>query len=421
MRPTTWDEFIGQEQILGPGKPLRRALEKDEPFSLILWGPPGCGKTSLARLVQRLTRHHFAEFSAVTSGVAEVRRLVEEARRRLESQGQRTILFVDEIHRFNKAQQDAFLPWVEAGTVVLLGATTENPHFYVISPLLSRTRVYALKPLGRPHLARLLEWALKDPERGLGLPPVRLDDGVADLLLEACGGDARRLLNSLEVAASLAPVEEGCRRVRAETIRDVLHTGLVRYDRQGEDHYNTISAFIKSVRASDPDAALHYLARMLEAGEDPLFVARRLVILASEDVGNADPHALMVAVAALQALERIGMPEGRIPLAQATTYLACAPKSNASYLALEAARADLDGRSPPEIPLHLRNAAFPGARRLGYGVDYAYPHDHPGHFAGQPCLPEGWQDRVYYRPSDQGVEQRIGERLKKLWPERHPR
>ncbi|MGQ9486248.1 MAG: replication-associated recombination protein A [Armatimonadota bacterium] len=415
MRPRTLEEFVGQEHLVGEGTAIRKAIENDQLGSVIFWGPPGCGKSTLARIIAGHTRCHFVEYSAVTSGVAEVRKAIEEARNRRQLHGQRTILFVDEIHRFNRAQQDAFLPHVENGTIILMGATTENPYFAINAPLLSRSRVLRFEPLTEEHLRIIVQRALADEERGLGKLHVTLPAECMDYLLRIANGDARIALNVLEAATALAePDSQGHRVIAIEMLEQVVQQRAARYDREGDEHYDTISAFIKSVRGSDPDAALHYLARMLRAGEDPRFIARRLVILASEDIGNADPHALPIAVAAMEAVQMVGMPEAQITLAQATTYLACAPKSNASYVALNKALHDLETQPLAPVPLHLRDANYPAAQQLGHGKEYIYPHSYPGHWAPQRYLPEGNWSLPYYEPSDSGTERKIKERLNLL-------
>jgi len=409
MRPRTLDEVVGQDELVGPGAPLRVLVEADALPSLILWGPPGCGKTTLARLLAGdPARTRFVPLSAVLAGVKDVRAVVEDAARDAAA-GRRTVLFLDEIHRFNRAQQDALLPHVERGAVTLIGATTENPSFEVIAPLLSRCRVFVLRPLGTADLAGLLRQALADPERGLGASGVGADDETIDALAALADGDARRALGLLEAGASLARGRGG--RLDLETLREAAGRRLLLHDRDREAHYDVVSALIKSLRASDPDAALYWGARMLEAGEDPRFVARRLVIFASEDVGNADPAALPLAVAAQQAVERIGMPEARIPLAQAITFLACAPKSNAAYLGGEAALEAARRHGSLPVPLHLRNAPTPLLRELGYGRDYRYPHDAPDRFVPDPNLPEPLRDARFYEPKPVGAEEAIGRRL----------
>lgn len=409
MRPRSLEELVGQEALLAPGRPLDALLAEGGLSSIILWGPPGSGKTTLAWILGERADARLVALSAVTAGVAEIRKAVEAARRtRL-----RTLLFLDEIHRLNKAQQDALLPHVEAGVVTLIGATTENPSFSVIAPLLSRCRVIPLEPLSAEALGRVLERALEDETRGLGASKLVLSDAARDALILASGGDARRLLGMLEASAT-AHLSSGRRAepLSPETVREAVGRIALRHDRDGEEHFNVVSALIKSLRASDPDAALHYLARMLEGGEDPLYVARRLVIFASEDVGNADPSALPLAMAAHQAVERIGLPEGRIPLAQATTYLACAPKSNAAYAALGRAEADLAGQGPLPVPMHLRNAPTRLMKELGYGADYVYAHDAEDTFVPDENLPAALAGRRYYEPTERGAEAEIAERLR---------
>ena len=408
MRPRTLDEFIGQDALVGPGRPLRRAIEQDRLQSVILWGPPGTGKTTLARLIAGVTRAHFISFSAVLSGIKEIRAVMteaEDARRRL---GRRTILFIDEIHRFNKAQQDAFLPRVEAGDIVLIGATTENPSFEVNSALLSRSKVYVLKPLGPEDIVAILRHALSDAERGLGAQQLRADGDALMGIARYANGDARVALNLLELAGATAG---GTRNIDAPLIAELAQHRALLYDKSGEEHYNLISALHKSMRNSDPDASVYWLARMLEAGEDPLYVARRLVRFASEDIGNADPQALTIAVAAKDAVHFIGMPEGNTALAQAAIYLATAPKSNAVYRAyLDAAAAASQEVAEP-VPLHLRNAPTRLMKDLEYGKDYQYAHDDPAGIADMTCLPEAHQGRRFYEPVDRGFESTIRERL----------
>ena len=415
MRPRTLEEFVGQERIVGEGKALRRAIEEDRVPSLVFWGPPGTGKTTLARIIAALTQSHFEAVSAVSAGVADLRRIVGEARDRLGETSQRTILFIDEIHRFNKSQQDTVLPHVEDGIVTLIGATTENPSFEVISALLSRSRVFRLEALVPEQILVLLQRALADEERGIGSMKVAVDDDTLATLAGVSGGDARIALNALELAAQTAtPDAEGVRKVALEHIEGALQQRAALYDRAGDWHYDIISAFIKSLRGSDPDAALYWLARILEGGEDPLFVARRLVILASEDVGLADPAALQVAVAAQQAVHFIGMPEGFFPLAEATIYLAAAPKSNSVKTAYGRALEDAQATLSEPVPLHLRNAVTPLMKGMGYGADYQYDHDSDDHFSGQEHLPESLAGRRYYVPTEQGAEARIKEWLEKL-------
>ena len=416
MRPRSFEEYVGQSHIIGQDTALRSSIEADTLPSIILWGPPGTGKTTLASLIANVTDSHFEQVSGVASGVADLRRIAGEARDRLGMSGQSTILFVDEIHRFNKAQQDVILPYVEDGTLVLIGATTENPSFEVVSPLLSRARVFALEALSDEHVRVIVEAAALDAERGLGtLSPV-LDKGALDALVNLSNGDARTALNALELAVSAtSPDRDGERHISVAVVEDAMQRRSLRHDKAGDLHYDTISAFIKSVRASDPDAAIYWLARMLEAGEDPLFIARRLVILAAEDIGIAAPQALTVAVAAQQAVHFIGLPEGRIPLAEATVYLATAPKSNASYMALNKAMEDVQRTRNEPVPLHLRNAVTGLMRDMGYGDGYKYAHDYEGNFAPMQNLPDSLKNRRYYRPGTQGYERTVRERMEQWW------
>ncbi|MEC9287824.1 MAG: replication-associated recombination protein A [Chloroflexota bacterium] len=415
MRPRTFDEFVGQEHVVGIDRVLRRAIQADRLPSFILWGPPGSGKTTLARLIAGVTQASFQSVSAVTSGVADLRRIVSEARDRSGMHQEKTILFVDEIHRFNKSQQDVILPHVEDGTVTFIGATTENPSFEVNAPLLSRCRVFALQNLTPEEAEKIIRSALDDNQRGLGELGLELEQPALDHLIDIANGDARVALNALETAAFATGVVEGATTIDLATISDALQRRSPLYDKAGEGHYDTISAFIKSVRGSSPDGALYWLARMIESGEDPLFIARRLVILAAEDIGLAQPEALAIAVAAQQAVHFLGMPEARIPLAEATVYLATAPKSNSAYMALEQALADVRQRAGEPVPLHLRNAVTGLMRNMGYGKDYQYAHDHPGHFVEQDFLPPSLKDRRYYQPTEEGSEKEIVERLKEWW------
>ncbi len=411
MRPRTIDEFVGQRHLLGSGRLLSDLLAAGRVESLILWGPPGTGKTTLARLLAAAAGGPTAKFSAVLHGVKELRQIIADAEAELARGGRPTVLFVDEIHRFNKAQQDAFLPHVEAGTIVLIGATTENPSFEVIAPLLSRTRVLVLEPLTDDEVGVLVDRALGDREHGLGAEALGLEPTARHFLLERAQGDARIALGILEVAARVASAH-GTHRLDLAIVEEAAQQKALRYDKGGEEHYNVISAFIKSLRGSDPDAAVYWLMRMLEAGEDPLFVARRMVIFAAEDVGNAEPQALQVAVAVKDAVHFVGLPEGRIPLAQAATFLATCPKSNAAFKAMVAAAEDARSRGPLPVPLHLRNAPTPLMKKLGYGRDYEYPHDHPDALVGQQYLPDALAGRRYYEPSDRGHERAIAERLR---------
>jgi putative ATPase len=409
MRPRDLDEFAGQEHFLGPGKLLRRLLLADRLGSLIFYGPPGSGKTALAHVVANHTHARFVPLNATASGTKEVREALDEARRELEDAGRRTILFVDELHRFNRAQQDVLLPDVEEGRVVLIGATTQNPFFAVNSPLLSRSTIFTFEPLSRDAIKALLRRALTDTERGLGGVPVHITDDAIAFLAEASDGDARRALSALEVgvlSAEQTPVE-----FTREVAEESIQRKALDYDATGDAHYDVASAFIKSMRGGDPDAAVYWLARMLESGEDPRFIARRMVILASEDVGNADPQALILAAAALQAVQFVGLPECQLPLAQAVTYLACAPKSNAATTAIGKAREDVRSGRTLAVPKHLRDASYRGAEKLGHGEGYEYSHNHPGGWVEQAYLPE---QRRYYEPTDRGFEAEIRKRLEAL-------
>jgi putative ATPase len=399
MRPQSFDDLAGQEEIVGKGKSLRSAIEADRLSSVIIWGPPGCGKTTLAHLISRSTKAHFVAFSAVTSGIPELREILKGAEHRLRTSGQKTILFVDEIHRFNKAQQDAFLPHVEKGTIILVGATTENPSFEVVAPLLSRSLVAVLRPLNDEALERILDRALTDADRGLGGRRIQIDQDARRRLIGFANGDGRSLLMALEfVAEQAVPQPDGSRRLDDATVEAALLKKTLRYDKSGEEHYNVISAYIKSLRDSDPDGAVYWLARMLEAGEDPKFIARRLVIFASEDVGNADPLGIVVAAAVAQAVQFVGLPEAQINLAHGTTFLATRPKDNASYTALLEALSDARARGNLGVPLHLRNAVTSMMRDLGYGKGYRYVHDDPQAQREQEHLPEALKGRKYYKP-----------------------
>ena len=409
MRPRDLDEFVGQEHFVGRGQLLWRMIHADRLASVIFYGPPGTGKTALAHVIARRTRASFELLNASTSNVAEIRGVLARAVERKRCSGRRTVMFVDELHRFNRAQQDVLLPDVEKGTVILIGSTTHNPFHAINSALLSRSQIFEFKPLERDMVRLLLARALEDEERGLGAHAVQADDEAMDLLVEWCDGDARRALNALEVGVlSSEPGPDGRIRFDLELARACMQRKAVPYDRDEDEHYDTASAFIKSMRGSDPDAALYWMAKMLEGGEDPRFIARRIVICAAEDVGNAAPFALVLATAAQQAVEFVGMPEARIPLAQAVTYIACSPKSNASYVAVEAAQKDVrEGRTLP-VPDHLKDASYPGAERLGRGKDYKYAHGFEGHWVDQDYIPT---TRIYYRPTDLGREKEQRARL----------
>ena len=415
MRPRTLDEFIGQEKLLGPGKPLRVQIENDDLSSMLFWGPPGCGKTTLARVIARLTRSDYIPFSAVLAGIKEIKQVMAEAEIRARS-GSRTIVFVDEVHRFNKSQQDAFLPHVEAGHITFIGATTENPSFEVISPLLSRTKVYILEPLATPQIVELLRRALADKDRGLANETLELTEDVLFRIASFANGDARSAYNTLELAARSAPAKpaDGARIVTKELLEDVLQRKLLRYDKAGEEHFNLISALHKSVRNSDPDAALYWLARMLESGEDPLYLARRMVRMASEDIGLAEPGALAVTLAAKEAFDFIGPPEGNLALAQAAVYLSLAPKSNALYTAFGEVLEDVRQTEADPVPLHLRNAVTGLMKNVGYGKGYQYAHDAEEKVTDMTCLPDNLANRSYYKPTDQGFEQRLRQRLDEI-------
>ena len=416
MRPRTLDEYVGQEHLVGPGKPLRTQIERDDSGSMIFWGPPGTGKTTLAKIIANLTKAEFIEFSAVLAGIKEIKQVMSEAER-AKQYGTRTIVFIDEIHRFNKAQQDAFLPHVEKGNIRLIGATTENPSFEINSALLSRTRVYVLQPLSEEQIVLLLERALEDRERGLGPMELRASSDVLKKIANYSNGDARSAYNVLEVAAGLA-LERGRAKTGAEITDELVHDALQRrillYDKSGEEHYNLISALHKSVRNSDPDAALYWLGRMLEAGEDPLYVARRVVRMAVEDIGLADPNALALCMAARDAVDFIGMPEGNLALAQAVVYLSVAPKSNALYTAYSTVQQDVERTAAEPVPLHLRNAPTALMKGIGYAKGYQYAHDLDSKVANMQCLPDNLRDREYYVPTNEGIEKRIRERMAEI-------
>ncbi len=411
MRPSLLAEYTGQEHILAPGKLLHRAIISDRISSIILYGPPGTGKTTLATVISNETKSHFEALNAVSSSVAEIRKVIEGAKQRIAVKKQKTILFIDEIHRFSKSQQDVLMPDVERGNPILIGATTQNPFFSIVPALLSRSLVFELKSLSEAHIQKIILNALQNKEKGLGAFPVQLDTDALELLSIKCDGDARRALNALEIGVLTTPRNESGQIVFTRDVaEESIQKKAVVYDADGDGHYDTISAFIKSMRGSDPDASLYYLAKMLYAGEDPRFVARRIVICASEDVGNADPRALMIANAAFQAAEYLGMPEARIPLAQAVVYIACAPKSNASYLAIDKALKDIAENKTLEVPKHLKDASYKGAQVLGHGEGYKYAHDYEGHVVAQDYLEKRIQ---YYFPTDQGYEKTMKQNLRK--------
>jgi len=414
MRPRTLDEFIGQEKLLGPGKPLRMQIEDDNIGSMLFWGPPGCGKTTLARLIARLTHAEFVSFSAVLAGIKEIKDVMAAAEYKARS-GYRTIVFVDEVHRFNKAQQDAFLPHVEAGHITFIGATTENPSFEVISPLLSRTKVYILEPLATPQIVELLRRALADKDRGWGNEFIEVSDDILFRIASFANGDARAAYNTLELAVkSTRPKKNAPRVIAGELLEDILQRKLLRYDKAGEEHFNLISALHKSVRNSDPDAALYWLARMIESGEDPLYIARRMVRMASEDVGLAEPNALSMALAGKDAFHFIGPPEGYLALAQAAVYLSLAPKSNALETAYGEVLEDVHKTEADPVPLHLRNAPTGLMKNLSYGKGYKYAHNFEDKVTDMPCLPDNLAGRRWYHPTDQGFEQRLRVRLDEI-------
>lgn len=420
MRPDTLEEFIGQPHIVGKGTLLYRAIKADKLTSLLLYGPPGTGKTTLARIIANATRRIFMQLNATAAGIKDIKITVDQAKNDIALYRKQTILFIDEIHRFNKTQQDALLPYVEDGTIILVGATTENPYFEVNKALVSRSILFELAPLSPENIKVLLKRAVADTEKGLGMFPLAVWEEAYDFLSDRANGDARAALNAIELAALTTPPDENERIIiDLDTAAACIQKRVLHYERDGDNHYDTISAFIKSMRGSDPDAAVYYLARMLYAGEDPKFIARRIVICASEDVGNADPHALMVAVAAAQAVDFIGMPEGKIILSQAVTYIACAPKSNAATNAIFSAWEDVGKIQIKTLPPYLKDASYSGAAELNRGSGYKYAHEYPGHYVEQQYLPDEVADRVYYNPSENGVEKKIRESLKKLRPNRH--
>jgi putative ATPase len=416
MRPRTLDEFVGQEHLVAPGKPLRTQIERDDTGSLIFWGPPGTGKTTLAQIIAHMTKATFIEFSAVLTGIKEIKQVMSDAER-ARQYGTRTIVFIDEIHRFNKAQQDAFLPHVEKGNIRLIGATTENPSFEIISALLSRSRVYVLKPLAEEQIVLLLRRAIEDEPRGLGTLKLRASNEILTRIASYSNGDARSAYNVLEVAATLArehDSKEVGAEITTEIVQDAVQKRVLLYDKGGEEHYNLISALHKSVRNSDPDAALYWLGRMLIAGEDPLYIARRVVRMSVEDIGLADPNALALCMAAGGAVDFIGMPEGNLALAQAVVYLSVAPKSNALYTAYSAVQEDVERTAAESVPLHLRNAPTGLMKGLGYGQGYQYAHDLDAKVADMQCLPDNLRDRTYYHPTSEGIEKKIRERLEEI-------
>jgi putative ATPase len=419
IRPVTLDEYVGQEHVIGPGRVIRKALEAGRLPSIILWGPPGSGKTTLANVIANTINSHFSAVSAVSAGVADLRKVIDEARRRRQTQGKRTILFIDEIHRFNKAQQDAILPFVEDGTVTLIGATTENPSFEVTSPLLSRSQVLMLQALTREQIDMIVRRALEDKEKGLGNLKVEIDEDAQDHLLNISRGDARIALNALEIAVMATPPNaEGIRVVKLATVEDAVQHPALRYDKGGDQHYDFISALHKSMRGSDPDASLYWLGRMVEAGEDPLYIIRRVIRFASEDIGMADPQAMVVAVAAQQAVHFVGLPEGNLALAEAVVYMATAPKSNSLYTAYSRVQEEIGKGYGEPVPLHLRNAVTGLMKGMGYGKDYKYPHDYANHFVSEQYLPEALQGKRFYFPGEQGNEKNIAARLKLWWSSR---
>jgi putative ATPase len=422
MRPTSFDEFVGQEHLIGRGHVLRRAIESGNLPSIVLWGPPGSGKTTLAHIIAGITESNFSPVSAVSAGIADLRRIIDQARERRKFSRERTIMFIDEIHRFNKAQQDSILPYVEDGTITLIGATTENPSFEVISPLLSRCQVFTLNPLTNDELRIIVFRALKDNLRGLGALRVNLDDDALEHIISMSNNDARIALNILEIAVKTTPPDtDRRRRISLAIIEDTIQHRALEYDKNGGEHFDTISALHKSMRGSDPDASLYWLARMLEAGEDPLYVARRLVRFASEDVGMADPQALVIAMAAQQAIHFLGIPEGNLALAEAVVYMSTAPKSNSLYQAYSRIQEELQKGLRESVPLHLRNPITSLMKNIGYGENYKYAHDYPGHFVKQEYLPDSLKGKSFYTPGNQGYEKQVSKQLKNWWHDQEAR
>lgn len=416
MRPQTLDEFVGQQHLIGEGKPIRQMIENNDIVSMILWGPPGVGKTTLALVIANSVQADFIQLSAVTSGVKDVREAIQKAEYTQSHSGKRTILFIDEIHRFNKAQQDSLLHSVEKGIIILIGATTENPSFEVISPLLSRCRIYILEELSKDDLLSLIDSALSNDEE-LSTKKIEIEDN--NILLQFSSGDARRLLNGIDLSVKLTkPDKNGMYHITNAIIKEVFQKNFVKYDKNQDEHYNIISAFIKSIRGSDPDAAVYWMARMIKGGEEPKFIARRMIILASEDIGNADPYALTLATSAFTAIDYIGMPEATLILSQAATYLASCPKSNSSTIAIGKAMDDAVQNPEYDVPLHLRNAPTKLMKQLGYGREYKYSHNYEDHFSDQQYLPDKLKDKIYYNPTDEGEEGKLKERLNKLWKNR---
>lgn len=415
MRPETLEDYVGQEHIIGKGKMLYNVIKADKLGSIILYGPPGTGKTTLARVIANTTKRKFEQLNATASGIKDIKETVQKAKENAGMYNIGTILFIDEIHRFNKAQQDALLPHVENGTVTLIGATTENPYFEVNRALVSRSYVFELRPLSKENIISLIGRAVKDKDKGFGNMEIEIDAQAVNFIAEVSNGDARRALNAVELAVLAAePDEKGAIKIDIKIAEECIQKRALNYDKDGDNHYDTISAFIKSMRGSDPDAALYYLAKMIYAGEDPKFIARRIIICASEDVSNADPHALQVAVAAAEAVNMIGMPEGRIILAQAVAYVACAPKSNSALMGIENALSDVKNITVSNVPAHLRDSHYSGASQMEHGVGYKYAHDFPGHYVRQQYLPDELVGRIYYEPSQNGVEKKISESLKRL-------